>query len=226
MKLKMPNLKKLAAKFRGAPPRQRTYRASAKRAQPAIDDYDDEERPTTRLSSAFIVVLLLHLVAVGGIYAFNSIKAHRHAQEIAAGPITTPAAAKPVPKPVATADAAFLNSATPAPQTHSPASSSTTTARTTTSSKSTPKSATASTSASASPANAEQQRKAEFLAATRPKTYTVHTGDNPTSIARKLGVSQAELLKVNNIEDAKKLQIGQTLKVPPPKNTAKTDSSG
>ncbi len=46
------------------------------------------------------------------------------------------------------------------------------------------------------------------------KTYVVAKGDNPLTIARKLGVNQEELLKLNNIEDPKKLQPGQTLKVP------------
>jgi hypothetical protein len=58
-----------------------------------MDDYDDE--PQTKLSSAFVVVLILHVVAVGGIYAFNSIKAHRVAREAA-----FPAAAQSGPKPV------------------------------------------------------------------------------------------------------------------------------
>jgi LysM repeat protein len=224
MKLKLPNLTKLAAKFRGAPPRRRAYRATAsKRVQPAIDDYDDEERPTTRLSSAFIVVLLLHLVAVAGIYAFNSIKAHRRAVEIAAGPV--PAAA-PAPKPVrsvANSDAAYASSATPAPQVRTQPFLSAPATHPNSTAKITPKPAPANT-----PANAEQQRKSEFLTATRGigRTYTIRTGDNPTSIARKLGVSQSELLRLNNIDDPKKLQIGQTLKVPPPKSASKTESSG
>lgn len=46
------------------------------------------------------------------------------------------------------------------------------------------------------------------------KTYTVVKGDNPYSIAKKLGVEQSELLRLNNIDDPKKLQIGQQLNVP------------
>jgi len=52
------------------------------------------------------------------------------------------------------------------------------------------------------------------------KIYIVAKGDNPVNIARKLKVSQAELLSVNNITDPTKLQIGQKLIVP-----AKTVSS-
>ena len=77
-------------------PRNRSRRRSSTpppraRMKPAMDDYDDDE-PTTRLSSAFFVVLILHVVAVGGIYAFNSIKAHRRGLEPAAHP------PRPLPK--------------------------------------------------------------------------------------------------------------------------------
>ncbi len=60
---------------------KKILKASARAARPAMDDYDAEE-PTTKLSSAFIVVLILHVVAVGGIYAFNSIKASRRDREV------------------------------------------------------------------------------------------------------------------------------------------------
>ncbi len=55
---------------------KRKLRATATRraSQPRI--LDEDEEPTMKLSSAFIIVVLLHLVAVGGIYAFESIKVH------------------------------------------------------------------------------------------------------------------------------------------------------
>ena len=46
------------------------------------------------------------------------------------------------------------------------------------------------------------------------KTYVVQKGDNPAGIAKKFKVSYTELLKTNNIEDPKKLQIGQRLLIP------------
>jgi LysM repeat protein len=46
------------------------------------------------------------------------------------------------------------------------------------------------------------------------RTYTVAKGDNPVTIAKKMGVSYEELLKLNGLENPKKLQIGQVLKVP------------
>jgi LysM repeat protein len=42
----------------------------------------------------------------------------------------------------------------------------------------------------------------------------VQKGDSPAGIAKKFKVSYAELLKTNNIEDPKKLQIGQRLLIP------------
>ena len=46
------------------------------------------------------------------------------------------------------------------------------------------------------------------------KFYVVQRGDSPAGIARKFKVNYADLLKVNNIEDPKKLQIGQKLVIP------------
>ncbi len=48
--------------------------------------------------------------------------------------------------------------------------------------------------------------------------YTVAKGDNPYTIAKKLHVSYSALLAANDIKDPKKIQIGQTLKVPAKKN--------
>lgn len=45
-------------------------------------------------------------------------------------------------------------------------------------------------------------------------TYQVVKGDNPYKIAKKLGVTYQDLLRVNSIEDPTKLQIDQILKVP------------
>jgi LysM repeat protein len=47
-----------------------------------------------------------------------------------------------------------------------------------------------------------------------PRTYVVQKGDNPVAIAQKYDVSYSALLKLNNISDPRKLQIGQSLKIP------------
>lgn len=51
-------------------------------------------------------------------------------------------------------------------------------------------------------------------AATEPGTYTVKKNDSLIKIANTLGVKYADLVKLNNIKDPKKLQEGQKLKVP------------
>ena len=59
------------------PKRTRRLRARAATANTAHDgDFEDYgPEPNMKLSHAFLVVLLLHVVAVGGLYAFNSMKA-------------------------------------------------------------------------------------------------------------------------------------------------------
>jgi LysM repeat protein len=50
-----------------------------------------------------------------------------------------------------------------------------------------------------------------------PRTYVVKKGDNPAAIARSFGISSADLLALNQIEDPRKLRIGAILKLPPGK---------
>ncbi|MCC5840070.1 MAG: LysM peptidoglycan-binding domain-containing protein [Opitutales bacterium] len=46
------------------------------------------------------------------------------------------------------------------------------------------------------------------------ETYTVQRGDTPITIARRLGVSAEELMRVNSISDPRRLFVGQELIVP------------
>jgi LysM repeat protein len=114
MKLKIPKLTiKRPAFLTRKPAKSKpvTLHAATARMR-AEDEFDDE--PQTRLSSAFFVVLILHVVAVGGIYAFNSIKAHRKGLE------PTPVSAKPEVQKKAAAEppasAAAKPNAAPAPE--------------------------------------------------------------------------------------------------------------
>jgi LysM repeat protein len=52
--------------------------------------------------------------------------------------------------------------------------------------------------------------------------YIVVKGDNPYKIAKRFKVSFEELMKVNGITDAKKIQIGQKLRIPAPAGKTKT----
>lgn len=54
-------------------PRKRLHARAASSRQ-EIDDYESESEPGMKLSQAFLVVLALHVIAVGGIYGFNKLK--------------------------------------------------------------------------------------------------------------------------------------------------------
>jgi LysM repeat protein len=248
--MKMPKL----PTFLAMKPRKKLHAtAAARRAQQIPDNYDEDE-PQTRLSSAFVVVLILHVVAVGGIYAFNSIRSHRKLSDAPAQTIGTKADAA---APTTAAAAALTNQdnhlaanatpttslpATPAPQpspatgrTHRVVAGETLTKiaqqyNVTVGELETVNGAknvatlrvgqivTIPKANAVTPARTETAPK---VAATGTKStgkiYVVAKGDSAVAIAKKLGVSSSELLKLNNIDDPKKLQIGQTLKVPPKK---------
>jgi LysM repeat protein len=65
----MPNLLKFRRKKLRATAVRRPLRIGA-----ATADYDDLAEPSMKLSRALLIVLLLHVVAVAGIIAFNAIK--------------------------------------------------------------------------------------------------------------------------------------------------------
>ena len=48
--------------------------ARAASSRDEVEEYESESEPSMKLSQAFIVVLILHVVAVGGIYGFNKLK--------------------------------------------------------------------------------------------------------------------------------------------------------
>jgi LysM repeat protein len=176
-------------------PRKR-LRTAAQRsaAKYAEEDYSAEE-PNVKLSRAFVVVLLLHIVAVGGIFAFSALKDRQTGSttgktEAANQKVTgvpgktakeTGTADKPAGKTVPT-DVQKLVDAS-----HGSAANGT------------------KTQDSSSPAEAGGES---------PKVYMVQKGDSPAGIAKKFKVSYADLLRTNNIEDPKKLQIGQKLVIP------------
>ena len=190
-KMKMPKLPKLPK------PQPKRLQATARRAaQPAIDDYDEE--PTTRLSSAFVVVLILHVVAVGGIYAFNSIKAHRRGSETAA----TPAAAVPA------------KDATP-PQSNAVTSAEPVAA--TTASASVPETSVA----AAAVAPVEQQPPAIPVSPiSGNRIHRVRPGDNLTKVANLYDVSIGDLEAANGLKPGAILRPAQVLNIPASKPAA------
>ncbi len=179
------------------------WAATARRSSAASAGMDFEEmpEPNMKLSRALLIVLLLHIVAVSGIIAFNAIKTRENS-------FVPASSAKAEPKPSATVSAA-IHSDGAKPQTavaqrenapredlkpsHSPSK----------------------LSSKDDHANASSVAKAT---ADKPvssgKTYVVKKGDNPVTIARKLKVPYDELIALNHIEDARKLRIGQKLLIP------------
>lgn len=184
--------------------------ATARRASAASAgmDFGDIPEPNMKLSRALLVVLLLHVVAVSGIIAFNAIKTREssfvptvpaHIENKIADTTGTAIRAE-VAKPrdaVVRKESAPRNDAKP----------------------------------SHSPSKDDHANAPAFAKATAGKppstgeTYIVKKGDNPVTIARRLKVSYDDLIALNHIEDPHKLQIGQKLLVPgtaKPKANVKT----
>jgi LysM repeat protein len=175
-------------------PRKKLRSAARSAAKYAEEDYSAEE-PNVKLSRAFVVVLLLHIVAVGGIFAFSALKDHQTG--------STTGKAQPI------------NQKVPATQGNSARESGT-------ADKSAGKTIPAdvqklvdSTHASGgSGAKTQNNGVAQEGAGASAKVYVVQRGDSPAGIAKKFKVSYADLLRTNNIEDPKRLQIGQKLVIP------------
>lgn len=155
-------------------------------------DYEEMSEPNMKLSRALLIVLVLHVVAVAGIIAFNTIKSRQ-------GVLPPVSTAKPT---------AQKTTATNAPV-----------AETTKAKEESPK-VPVKEERKAIPVKpvAENTPKAEA----NKKTYVVAKGDTPVSIAKKFKITSDQLLAVNNIEDAHKLKIGQKLVIPAPKEKTVT----
>ena len=204
---------------------QKTLRAATATRRPREADFTEE--PNVRLSSAFVVVLVLHVVAVGGIYAFNAIKAHQ------------PPAFEETDAPSPTPAPSLASSQLDTPASPAPMIESTTSYRVKSGDTIARIAATYGISAedlitmndlrAAGGLHVGQTLKipagatpAQVLPAV-PKTvalrdsgniYTVVHGDTLAGIARKLHVVYDDLVRLNKIEDPRKLKIGLKLKVP------------
>jgi LysM repeat protein len=184
-------------------PKKKLRATTSRRSLAAADEMDFEEmsEPNMKLSRALLIVLVLHVVAVAGIIAFNAIKSRQGAFP---PPVTTAAPAKV--QPTETAEAAPLKAepvATP-------------TVNLTTAQKAAAVVPKAGSEPSVIP-------RAQPVATTaNGNVYTVAKGDNPVKIAKKLKVSETELLSLNGIDDPRKLQIGQKLLVPTKSKTKKS----
>jgi LysM repeat protein len=161
--------------------------ATARRASAAGMEFDGIPEPNMKLSRALLIVLLLHVVAVSGIIAFNAIKT----RERSFVPATSAETENKPAKTAATANQTISEK----PRT-----------ATTENANATP----TDVKPSHLPVKDEHAKKVSPSG----KTYVVKKGDNPVTIAKKLKVPYSDLIALNHIEDARKLHIGQKLLVP------------
>lgn len=240
---------------------RKVLKARAASNQDEFDEYETEAEPGMKLSQAFFVVLLLHVLAVGGIYAFNQFKekpeppaaaaaepapasapsAVDHSASAPPPPVSKPAPSEPktatVPKPAETPAgkretytvvagdtlrriAVKFNTTVEALEKANNLSSASiirtgqvlVVGPASAAIEEKPAPAVAKEEAKPVPAAPEVAPKPE--AQESGKTYTVAKGDNPYNIAKRFNTTQAALMKANNIDDPRKLQIGQKLTIP------------
>ena len=178
-KLKLPELFPSSRKKLRATTARRPLRIAT------AANYEEMDEPNMKLSRALLIVLLLHVVAVTGIIAFNAIKTRPSSiarATISANPAKPNTGSKPLsvssppalsPKETASYDEtkSVRSALKPVPKdTKTPPGSG--------------------------------------------KTYVVAKGDNPVTIAKKFKVSYDDLLALNHIDDPRKLKIGQKLLIP------------
>ena len=190
------------------------WAATARRSSAASAGMDFEEmpEPNMKLSRALLIVLLLHVVAVSGIIAFNAIKTRESS-------FVPASSANAEPKPSATVSAA-IHADGAKPQTavaqkenapredpkpsHSPSKLS---------SKDDHANGPSIVNRPSRKATASQEATAGKPVSSG-KTYVVKKGDKPVTIAKKLKVPYDDLMALNHIEDPRKLRIGQKLLIP------------
>ena len=177
--------------------RKKLRAATARRALGPEVDYEEMSEPNMKLSRALLIVLVLHVVAVAGIVAFNTIKTRQ-------GP-------RP---PIANASVNAKTAPIPSVKSEGPTVVTSTVAVTRNDeskvAKAPPKPVLKEERKNDQPKTAETNSVKPDSA----KTYIVAKGDNPVSIAKKLKISYDDLIAVNHIDDPHKLKIGQKLIIP------------
>lgn len=174
--------------------RKKLRATTARRVLGAAEmDYEEMSEPNMKLSRALLIVLVLHVVAVAGIIAFNTIKTRQGSLP----PISTEIArAKVAPSGPAKSEGPTVVTTTRSDETKM--------------TKAPPKAVAKDEHKSDPPKPAENK-------AAKPdtsKTYVVAKGDNPVSIARKFKVPYDDIMAANHIDDPHKLKIGQKLIIP------------
>jgi LysM repeat protein len=217
-------------------PRRKLRAAAARKSARYDEDEYFVEEPNVKLSRAFVVVLLLHVVAVGGIFAFSTLKDRQSSANTVKNQLAT---ASPTSTPVANVakGGAHPSSQNLVYQVKAGDTLAGIAAQFGLSARD------LETANNLAPGtivaigrelvipehtNGKTGGELEKLLDTRQpagrntagagaengKFYTIQRGDNPASIARKFKITASELLRVNNIDDPKKLQVGQRLLIP------------
>lgn len=202
MKINLPMLKK------PAPPRGARRRAPAKgaqrpaakiklnaavarrspRAMPEDEDYYDEQEPNMKLSHAFVVVLVLHVIAVAGVFAFNTIKT-RQSPVFTETTNTTSDNFDVGEKGSATAAVATTADESAATRTFEPRGL---------------------TEKPTEQQTASEKVTAEFTG----KTHQMAPGDTLTRLASIYSVSIAAIQAENGITDPTKIRVGEMIRIP------------
>jgi LysM repeat protein len=181
--------------------RKKLQAATARRSTAASAEmgYEEMSEPNMKLSRALLIVLLLHVVAVSGIIAFNAIKT-RQSSFVPIAPASTGN------NPTASI-ASTIKSDTPNPRSAFVQKENVP--------RDEPKASRSPSKQLAKDEHLKLTEHSKVLAPERSgKAYTVLKGDNPVTIAKKLKVSYDDLIALNHIEDPRKLKIGQKLLVP------------
>jgi LysM repeat protein len=178
--------------------RRKKLRATAGRSPlraSAQTDYEEMSEPNMKLSRALLIVLVLHVVAVSGIVAFNAIKTRQ--ESIAPAPASAKNTA--VATVGSTVKSTVASSRPPVGQRDS-----------------TP-------AKQAAKDGGKSKQSVNAKNGDAGKVYVVAKGDNPVTIAKKFKVAYDDLIALNHIEDPHKLQIGQKLLIPKTTKPRKSD---
>ena len=217
-------------------PHRRLRTAAKKSARYGEDEYFVEE-PNVKLSRAFVVVLLLHVVAVGGIFAFSTLKDRQLSasatKKVAGDPGPSPTSAPPAGNSHGHSQPQMLIYKVKAGDTlpgiaaqfglttrdleaanNLSANVQLITGRELIVSQHQNEKGMPSELQKLVDARQTTGKTASGSNGETSKFYTIQRGDNPAIIAKKFKITASELLRVNNIDDPKKLQVGQRLLIP------------
>lgn len=173
--------------------------------------YDDDDG-ASRLSGAFVVVLLLHIVALVGVFAFARIKDSRAAKT---NETKTPEATTPAAGSALAANAGASKGTAPKQSAATPAPAVTPTPAPTVAPAVVSHDVPAATSIAA---NQTHNADAGKTAAGKG-IHVVKNNENLTKIAAANGVTVQELVKANGLKNENDIRVGQELKIPEPGKT-------